>query len=108
VGDVVEGTSTLPRAACVSTHASADFSEAYAVADALCRELAVAVSVEESDDPAFIPGRRGALVSSGRNVGVFGEIHPAVLNAWELEHPLAAVEIDLTAVPGYPGLPGTP
>jgi len=108
VGDVVGGTQTYPRAACVSTHAAADFSEAYAVADALCRELDVAVSVEESDDPAFIPGRRGNLVSGGKTVGVFGEIHPAVLNAWELEHPVAAVEIDLTAVPGYPGQQGTP
>jgi len=65
VGDVVEGTGTLPRAACVSTHASADFSEAYAVADALCRELAIAVSVEESDDPAFIPGRRAPWSAPG-------------------------------------------
>ncbi|MCQ8894370.1 MAG: phenylalanine--tRNA ligase subunit beta [Methanolinea sp.] len=108
VGDVVEGIQTLPRAACVSIHATADFSEAYAVADALARELAVAVSVEESKDPAFIPGRRGTLVCAGREVGVFGEVHPAVLNAWELEHPVAAVEVDLTAVPGYPGQPGTP
>ena len=108
VGDVVEGTETLPRAACVSTHPSADFSEAYAVADALCRELAVTIMVTESDDPAFIPGRRGTLACAGRAIGVFGEIPPAVLNAWELEHPVAAVEIDLTAVPGYPGQPGTP
>ncbi|MDI9633767.1 MAG: phenylalanine--tRNA ligase subunit beta [Methanolinea sp.] len=108
VGDVVEGTETLPRAACASIHASADFSEAYAVADALCRELGIAYGVEESDDPAFIPGRRGALTCGGERIGVFGEIHPAVLNAWDLEHPVAAVEIDLTAVPGYPGRQGTP
>ncbi len=29
---------------------------------------------------------------------------PAVLNAFELEHPVAAFEFDLRAVPGYPGL----
>ena len=32
------------------------------------------------------------------------EIHPAVLNAFELEHSVAAFEFDLRAVPGYPVL----
>jgi phenylalanyl-tRNA synthetase beta chain len=27
-----------------------------------------------------------------------------VLNAFELEHPVAAFELDLRAVPGYPGM----
>jgi phenylalanyl-tRNA synthetase beta chain len=108
LGDVVEGLATRQRVACVSTHLGADFSEAYAVADALCREFSLAFTVREPDDPAFLAGRRGALLVGGRQVGVFGEIHPAVLNAWELEHPVAAVELDLTAVPGYPCPPGTP
>jgi phenylalanyl-tRNA synthetase beta chain len=108
IGDVVHGLATAQRAACVSTHPAADFSEAYAVAEAVCRELAVAYTARESDDPAFIPGRRGMFVREGRVIGVFGEVHPATLNAFELEHPVAAVEIDLTAVPGYPAGQGTP
>jgi phenylalanyl-tRNA synthetase beta chain len=60
--------------------------------------------VKESDDPAFIRGRRGDIIAGGKKVGVFGEIHPAVLNAFELEHPVAAFELDLRAVPGYPDL----
>jgi phenylalanyl-tRNA synthetase beta chain len=39
---------------------------------------------------------------------VFGEIHPTVLNAFDLEHPVAAFALDLRAVPGYPVPPGTP
>jgi phenylalanyl-tRNA synthetase beta chain len=60
--------------------------------------------VKESADPAFIDGRRGDIVMGGKTVGVFGEIHPAVLNAFELEHSVAAFELDLRAVPGYPDL----
>jgi len=108
VGDVVEGLETFHKSAFVSLHPAADFSEAYAVADALCRELSIPYTAGKSGDPAFIEGRRGCLVANGRTVGTFGEIHPAVLNAFELEHPVAAVEIDLRAVPGYPSGQGTP
>jgi len=102
VGDVVNSCLTYQQAAGVSTHPDADFSEAYASADALLHELSIDYTVKESADPAFIDGRRGDIMVAGRPAGVFGEIHPAVLNAFELEHPVAAFEFDLRAVPGYP------
>lgn len=103
VGDVVDSCHTYQQAAGVSTHPDADFSEAYASADALLHELSIDYTILESEDPAFIDGRRGDILVAGRPAGVFGEIHPAVLNAFELEHPVAAFEVDLRAVPGYPG-----
>ena len=104
VGDVVLDCRTHQQAAGVSTHPDADFSEAYASADAVLHELSIEYTVKESADPAFIDGRRGDIVMGGKTVGVFGEIHPAVLNAFELEHSVAAFELDLRAVPGYPSL----
>jgi phenylalanyl-tRNA synthetase beta chain len=104
VGDVVLDCHTHQQAAGVSTHPDADFSEAYATADAMLHELSIEYTVQESADPAFIDGRRGDIVMRGKTVGVFGEIHPAVLNAFELEHSVAAFELDLRAVPGYPSL----
>jgi len=101
-GDVVLDCKTHQQAAGVSTHPDADFSEAYACVDAVLHELSVEYSVKESDDPAFIEGRRADIVVNGKTVGIFGEIHPAVLVAFELEHPVVAVELDLRAVPGYP------
>ena len=102
VGDVVDSCLTYQQAAGVSTHPDADFSEAYACADAILHELSIVSTVKESDDPAFIGGRRADIMVAGKKIGVFGEIHPAVLNAFELEHPVAAFELDLRAVPGYP------
>ena len=104
VGDVVLDCITHQQAAGVSTHPDADFSEAYASADAVLHELSIDYTVKESADPSFIGGRRGDIVVAGKTVGVFGEIHPAVLNAFELEHSVAAFEFDLIAVPGYPSL----
>jgi phenylalanyl-tRNA synthetase beta chain len=103
VGDVVNSCLTYQQAAGVSTHPDADFSEAYALADAVLHELSIDYTVNESADPAFIDGRRGDIIVAGNLAGVFGEIHPAVLNAFELEHSVAAFEFDLRAVPGYPG-----
>jgi phenylalanyl-tRNA synthetase beta chain len=103
VGDVVTSCRTHQQAAGVSTHPDADFSEAYATADAVLHELSIDYSVKESSDPAFIDGRRGDIIAGGKKIGVFGEVHPAVLLNFELEHPVAAFEIDLRAVPGYRG-----
>ncbi len=53
------------------------------------------IGVEESRDPRFVPGRGGSLVYNGKRVGVIGEIHPAVLDAWGIQMPCAALELDL-------------
>ncbi len=97
VGETVRECSAGLGMAAVACHGAADFSEAYAVADAVCRELGLAYSAVESDDPAFLEGRRGTLVVDGTAVGVFGEVHPEVLGAFGLDHPVAAIELDLTA-----------
>jgi phenylalanyl-tRNA synthetase beta chain len=51
--------------------------------------------VEESSDPRFIPGRAAAIVCGGKQTGVFGEIHPEVLENWGVTVPCTACEINL-------------
>ena len=94
-GDVVESLKTYPKMAAAVIHTAADFSEIYAAVDSFCMMMSIPYEVEASDDPAFIEGRSGKIVSGGKVIGVFGEIHPAVLNAFGLEQPTAAFEIDL-------------
>jgi phenylalanyl-tRNA synthetase beta chain len=95
VGDVVCDMKTGQKVALASTHPGADFSEAYAVTDALCREMDLLYEVRESSDPAFIEGRRADIVVDGRVIGVFGEVHPEVLTAFDIDQPVAAIEITL-------------
>lgn len=52
-------------------------------------------TLKELDDPKFIPGRCAVIVSEGRQVGVFGEVHPAVLENWGIQMPSVVCEIDL-------------
>jgi phenylalanyl-tRNA synthetase beta chain len=52
-------------------------------------------TVTESTDSRFIPGRAAAVAYKGNNIGVFGEIHPAVLENWGITMPCTGAEIDL-------------
>ena len=55
-------------------------------------------TVEESRDPRFIPGRAASLIYQGKKIGVYGEIHPQVLENWGLTMPCIAAEIDMEAL----------
>jgi phenylalanyl-tRNA synthetase beta chain len=51
--------------------------------------------VAESTDPRFIPGRAASLLHNSREIGVFGEVHPQILENWGITVPVALGEIDL-------------
>ena len=62
----------------------------------LCREY----NVKESTDSRFIPGRAAAIIYNGKEVGVFGEIHPEVLENCGVTVPCSGGEIDLDLLYG--------
>ena len=98
VGDVVVGMKNRLRLACCITHSRANFSEIRSVVQAVMKELDLRWDVEDSDDPAFIEGRRADVIVNGKKVGVFGEIHPEVLENFELTNPVSAFELDITSI----------
>ena len=53
--------------------------------------LPAAVTWEPADDPAFHPGRCAALKCADRQIGILGELHPAVLESFDLKHRPAAL-----------------
>jgi phenylalanyl-tRNA synthetase beta chain len=54
--------------------------------------------VEEKSDSRFIAGRCASLMFKDRPIGVFGELHPEVLENWDISIPCAAAEIDIEAL----------
>ncbi|HVM46233.1 MAG TPA: phenylalanine--tRNA ligase subunit beta [Candidatus Thermoplasmatota archaeon] len=75
------------------------FSEIKGIVLALARDLGwqgAEVEVAKAEDPAFVPGRCAAL----GHRGVFGEVHPAALEAFGLAHPVVAFELRLARGPG--------
>ncbi|GAB4313339.1 MAG: phenylalanine--tRNA ligase subunit beta [Promethearchaeota archaeon] len=106
VGDVVlvdgraeTGATREVHAAVVTHWANADFSEARSVLDFFARSLGVfeATKVVPVEHPTFLPGRAGQVRVEGEPVGTIGEVHPRVLENFELEMPVAAFEVNLEA-----------
>lgn len=78
--------------------AEADFNLLNSHVTSLFYYLGYEHELEELDDPRFIPGRTAAVVVDGKRVGLFGEIHPRVLENWGIQIPCAAGEIDMDAL----------
>jgi phenylalanyl-tRNA synthetase beta chain len=78
-------------------HAGAHFSEIHSCLDALFYYLDRNYRLEPIQHPSFLDGRAGQIVLDGGGVlGVIGEIHPEVLERWQITVPAVAFELDLT------------
>lgn len=54
--------------------------------------------VSPENDTRFISGRCADIIVDGKKVGVFGEIHPQVLENWGCSVPAVACEIDVDSL----------
>jgi phenylalanyl-tRNA synthetase beta chain len=84
--------------ATVVCHASANFSEIKSALDALFMNLGVEWQIKEAKHSSFIDGRVGSVIVNRERVGIVGEIHPRVLEAWKLENPAAAFEVNMEKI----------
>lgn len=83
-------------------HADAHFSEVHSCLDTLFYYVNQTYSLEPIQHPSFLAGRVGAIVSEGKQVGVIGELHPEVLERWQISVPAVAFEIELTQLAERP------
>jgi len=82
--------------AAVSAHANTNYTEIRSVTDALLANLGLEEwKVKEAKHASFLNGRTAQILHKNRRIGVLGEIHPEVLENFELENPVAAFEINL-------------
>ena len=88
-------TRDIEKLACVNIHSNANFTEAKAQLDALLSNLGVKYDLEETRHESFIEGRAGKIMLGKKEAGIIGEIHPQVLQNWELENPASAFEISI-------------
>ncbi len=82
--------------AAVSSHSTANFTEVKSFAEALLVNLGLKNwQIKEAKHPSFLEGRTAAIYVKGKRLGILGEMHPEVLNNFELENSTVAFEIDL-------------
>ncbi len=103
VGDVAlldslteTGVRSCRRAAAAIAGEGFGFTYLKATAEALLKELGGKWELKPTWHPSFIDGRVAEFTSNGKKIGIVGELHPEVITGFELEHPIAAFEIDLT------------
>jgi len=94
VGDVVLSVRNVRRLAAVAIHPKASFTESKSLALSLLRDVGVVAEIEPAVDENFIPGRCAAATVDGIPIGLFGELHPRVLEAYGLGNPALALEFD--------------
>ncbi|MEM3090695.1 MAG: phenylalanine--tRNA ligase subunit beta, partial [Candidatus Bathyarchaeia archaeon] len=82
--------------AAVTCHSTANYTEIKSTCEALLANLGLANwQIKDAKHPSFLQGRTAAIKIGNKQIGVIGEVHPQVLNNFELENPTASLEIDL-------------
>ncbi|MDR1624937.1 MAG: phenylalanine--tRNA ligase subunit beta [Spirochaetia bacterium] len=89
------GTITLNTLGFLSASVDTDFNTVKSQAAAVLYYLSAEYALAEAEDPRFIPGRCARILIQGKDAGIFGEIHPAVLENWGIQTPCGAAEIFL-------------
>jgi len=86
----------LLHVAAVCSHATSSFTEIKSYVEALLANLELKLySVKAAEHPSFLEGRTAAVHVKNQRIGLLGEVHPEVLNNFELENPVSAFEINL-------------
>ncbi|HYM36764.1 MAG TPA: phenylalanine--tRNA ligase subunit beta [Nitrospiraceae bacterium] len=90
-----QGARTVTALGGLIAHAGANFSEIHSCLDLLLFYLDYPYTLEPVSHPSFLEGRAGRILSHGRSVGLIGELHPEVLEHWQIGMPCAIFELEV-------------
>lgn len=88
---------TVKKLAGAITHSSANFTEIKSTVYSLVNNLGYDIEIKSSKNKSFIEGRVADLTGTSKNGkinGVFGELSPDVIRAFDLYYPVIAFEIE--------------
>jgi len=77
---------------------SLDFFDAKGVVESLLNQLGLKASFDIGDDEILFPGRGANIIVEDDKVGIVGDVHPRVAQAFELSNTICLIEIDLEKV----------
>ncbi|MFW6105600.1 MAG: phenylalanine--tRNA ligase subunit beta [Chloroflexota bacterium] len=72
-----------------------DFFDAKGVVESLLNQLGLKATFDIGDDEILFPGRGADIIVEGDKVGIVGDVHPRVAQAFELSNAICLIEIDL-------------
>jgi phenylalanyl-tRNA synthetase beta chain len=75
---------------------SFDFFDAKGVVESLFRQIGVAADFAPGDDESLHPAKQAAIFIKGKRLGVIGELHPKVTEAFDIAETAYIFEINVT------------
>jgi phenylalanyl-tRNA synthetase beta chain len=79
-------------------HSGSNYSEIKAVVEAFLAAVGKKATYREAKNGLFIEGRAVEVLIGGKPAGFFGEVHPEVLQNFEIEYPVTLFEFDVEAL----------
>ena len=98
IGNVVRDEHTQPRLCAMATASKTSFTEIKSLTESVLREMCLKYTIEPCDLPTFVPGRGARVMLDGKEIGIFGEMAPSVVVAYEITHPIIFMELDLEPI----------
>src|SRR3989338_7733358 len=84
------------RIAIASSHENSNYTEMRQVLDYIMKCFGLKCDIEEAEHGSFIEGRCARAIVHGKKIAYLGEINPQVLENWNLDMPVAAMELNLS------------
>ena len=98
IGNVVRDNHTQPRLCAMATASKTSFTEIKSLTESVLREMGLAYTIGPCDLATFVPGRGARIMLDGKEIGIFGEMAPAVVVAYEITHPVIFMELELEPI----------
>jgi len=73
-----------------------DFFDAKSVLEGLFRRLGISTTFKPGDDESFHPTHQAAIFTNDKKIGVIGELHPKVTEAFDLADAVCLFELNVT------------
>lgn len=89
------GSRTLKNMAAIIAHGNANFSEIHSCLDLFFYYLNTDYHLQPITHPSFISGRVGGIIVNNKQIGFIGELHPNVLENWDISIPCTAFELTI-------------
>jgi phenylalanyl-tRNA synthetase beta chain len=75
-----------------------DFFDAKGIVENLLNQLGLKASFDIGDDEILFPGKGANIIVDDDRIGILGELHPKVAQAFELSNTICLIEVDLEKV----------
>jgi len=98
IGNVVRDDITRPHICAMYTASKVSFTEIKSITESVLREMGCEYELKATDIGTFIDGRGAEVLYKGKPIGMFGEMAIEVVTGYEITHPIAFMELDLSPV----------